>query len=76
MSGYNWWLEYNMAIFRDTEAVRQRLRQSDDYVRGDVPGADNGTAYYQLSDAEFNAIHPCLTLKELLIQNRGMHRKK
>lgn len=76
MAGYNWWLEYNMAIFRDTEAVRQHLRQSDEYVRGDVAGADSGTAYYQLTDAEFNALHPCLTLKELLIANAGMHRKK
>lgn len=65
-----------MAIFRDTEAARQALRQSDEYVRGDVAGADSGTAYYQLSDAEFNAIHPCLPLKEILTQNRGMATQK
>jgi hypothetical protein len=76
VSGYNWWVEYNMAIFRDTEAVRQQLRESDEYVRGDVAGADSGTAYYQLSDDEFNELHPCLPLKEILIANRGMSMKR
>jgi hypothetical protein len=72
VTGYNWWHEFNMAIFRDTEAARQALRQSDEYVRSSVAGADSGTAYYQLSDREFNEIHPCLPLKEILVQNRGM----
>jgi hypothetical protein len=77
VTGYNWWHEFNMAIFRDTEAARQAIRESDEYVRSsEVAGADTGTAYYQLSDAEFNEIYPSLPLKEILIQNRGMADQK
>lgn len=70
--GYNWWHLYVMTIFHDVETARQQLRESGEYVRGDVPGTDSGTCYYQLTDREFNRLHPCLTLKEIMIQNKGM----
>jgi hypothetical protein len=76
MTGYNWWLEYNMAIFRDTEAARQAVRESDQYVAGHVAGADSGTCYYQLTDREFNEVYPCLPLKEILLQNKGLSVRK
>jgi hypothetical protein len=77
MTGYNWWLEYNMGIFHATETARQQLRESGEYIRStNVAGADSGSAYYQLSDKEFNEIYPCLPLKEILIQNKGLSTKK
>jgi hypothetical protein len=69
----NWWVEMNLRIFHETETARQAIRESGQYLGSERPaGADNGTCYYQLSDAEFNEIHPCLPLKDILISNRGI----
>lgn len=71
--GYNWWREYNMAIFHETETARAGLRESGMSVRASVRGGrGTDTCYYQLSDAEFDTLHPRVTLKELLIANKGV----
>ncbi len=71
--GYNWWREHNCELLASAEAYWQGLRESGQPIHsGSVPGATYDTAYYQLSDREFKMIHPRPTLKDFLIQNKGM----
>lgn len=73
--GYNWWREYNMQGWSSAHAAWEHLRESGQPVHTGarhVAGADGDTAYYQLSDREYQAIHPRPTLKEFLIHNAGM----
>lgn len=56
--GHNWWREYNMAIFRETETARFERRET--------------SLCYNLTDEEFVSQYPCLPLKQILIQNRGL----
>ena len=72
--GYNWWREYIMQALDSAESEWQARRESGDPIHsGAVAGATYDTAYYQLSDREYSMIHPRPTLKEFLINNRGMH---
>lgn len=70
--GYNWWRQYNLdQLFLETE-MWLRLRESGEYIRGDVAGADHHTCYYQLTEEEFRSLHPKPTLQDILIQNSGL----
>lgn len=71
--GSNWWREYICDQLSSAEAHWQSLRESGESIHsGTVAGATYDTAYYQLSDREFKMIHPRPTLKDFLIQNKGM----
>ena len=71
--GYNWWREHCVSIFRDAHDAWLALRESAQEVGHDAPaGATSSTAYYQLSDSEYQAVNPRPTLKAILMDQKGL----
>lgn len=71
--GYNWWRVYNCEALAAAEAAWQSRRESGEPINTDaVAGASYDTAYYQLTEAEYRALHPRPNLKDFLLQNAGM----
>lgn len=71
--GRNWWREWIMEEYRAAEAAWFALRESGQPINtGAVAGADYDTAYYQLSDEEYQQINPRPTLRMFLETNAGM----
>lgn len=55
--------EYQAAV-----DARERLRESGDTVPAHVPGSSGANlGYYQLSDEEFNALHPPVLFRDFLL---------
>lgn len=63
-----------MSIYFNEVEWWNQLRESGEAVRYDVAGADSGTCYYQLTDEEFESIHPRPTLKSILVHHAGLGR--
>lgn len=71
--GYNWWREYNMDIWSSAHAAWSARRESGEPAYGAAGAANSGVACYQLSDREYQEMWPQPTLKQCLIDNKGMN---
>lgn len=71
--GYNWWREHNMDIWRSAHDAWVQRRESSAPAFGAAGAANSGVCCYQLSDGEYRELYPEPTLKEFLIENKGMN---
>lgn len=55
--------------YRAAQDAREALRESGDDAGGSVAGTTgSAVGYYQLSDEEFNEIHPPVLLRDWLVE--------
>lgn len=71
----HWWRELVTDTYRaarDARDARDALRESGQPAPASIAGAaHSGAAYYQLSDAEFNAAHPPVRFADVLEHMAG-----
>lgn len=70
--GHHWWRELVTEVHASAVAARDALRESSHAAYQAAGAAHSGAAYYQLSDEEFNELHPAPRLGDVMRQlSRG-----
>lgn len=70
--GHHWWRELVTEVHQSAAAARDALRESGKPAFNAAGAANSDAAYYQLSDEEFDLLHPAPRLKDAMVQlSRG-----
>jgi hypothetical protein len=70
--GHHWWRELVTEVHNCAVAARERLRESSHPAYQVAGAAHSEAACYQLSDEEFDALHPMPRLRDAMVQlSRG-----
>lgn len=70
--GHHWWRELVTEVHHQAVAAREALRESSRPAYKAAGAANSDAAYYQLSDEEFDQLHPAPRLRDAMIHlSRG-----
>ena len=65
--GHHWWRELVTEVHRSAADARAALRESSKPAYQAAGAANSDAAYYQLSDEEFDELHPPPRLKDAMV---------
>lgn len=65
--GHHWWRELVTEVHQHAAAARAALRESSHPAYQAAGAGNSGAAYYQLSDDEFDLLHPAPRLKDAMV---------
>lgn len=65
--GHHWWRELVTEVHSHAVAAREALRESGKPAYNTAGAANSDAAYYQLSDEEFDLLHPPPKLRDAMV---------